>query len=490
MIPLACPLTSRPDIPVCAPASRSMRNLPRQETATAAVKEQICESVQHLIELLAATPVNFDSDRLMLPVHSVSTDTRSLSSGDVFIALRGDRFDGHAFVAAAIAQGAVAAIVDHPVAVDLPLLVVPDTLQAYQAIAHRWRQRFAIPVIAVTGSVGKTTTKELIAAVLGTQGRVLKTQANYNNEIGVPKTLLELNSEHDFAVIEMGMRAAGEIALLTQIACPDLAVITNVGTAHIGRLGSEAAIAQAKCELLAELPTGGIAVLNHDDSLLRSTAAQVWSGQTLTYGLEGGDLHGQLLDSETLLVNGLKLPLPLPGRHNALNYLAALAVAKLLNLDWTPLTQGLQVELPQGRSRRWDLAGDVVILDETYNAGLESMLAAIDLLAQTPGTRHIAVLGTMKELGDRSPDLHRQVGQAVSQRQFDRLLILADPLESAAMVEAAGAIAEPYTDVEAVVDRLLELVQPGDRLLFKASRAVGLDRAVEQFRTRYANANS
>jgi UDP-N-acetylmuramoyl-tripeptide--D-alanyl-D-alanine ligase len=338
--------------------------------------------------------------------------------------------------------------------------------------------------------VGKTTTKELIAAVLGTQGRVLKTQANYNNEIGVPKTLLELNSEHDFAVIEMGMRAAGEIALLTQIACPDLAVITNVGTAHIGRLGSEAAIAQAKCELLAELPTGGIAVLNHDDSLLRSTAAQVWSGQTLTYGLEGGDLHGQLLDSETLLVNGLKLPLPLPGRHNALNYLAALAVAKLLNLDWTPLTQGLQVELPQGRSRRWDLAGDVVILDETYNAGLESMLAAIDLLAQTPGTRHIAVLGTMKELGDRSPDLHRQVGQAVSQRQFDRLLILADPLESAAMVEAAGAIAEPYTDVEAVVDRLLELVQPGDRLLFKASRAVGLDRAVEQFRTRYANANS
>ncbi len=464
-----------------------MRNLQRQDTAAA--KALICESIQHLIEWLAAAPVNFDSDRLTLPVQGVSTDTRSLSAGDVFVALRGDRFDGHAFVAAAIAQGAVAAIVDHPVAADLPLLVVPDTLQAYQAIAHRWRQQFAIPVIAVTGSVGKTTTKELIATVLGTQGRVLKTQANYNNEIGVPKTLLELNDEHDFAVIEMGMRAAGEIALLTQIACPDLAVITNVGTAHIGRLGSEAAIAQAKCELLAELPPGGIAVLNHDNSLLLSTAAQVWSGQTLTYGLDGGDLHGQLLDPETLFVAGLKLPLPLPGRHNALNYLAALAVAKLLNLDWTPLTLGLQVELPQGRSRRWDLAGDVVILDETYNAGLESMLAAIDLLAQTPGTRHIAVLGTMKELGDRSPDLHRRVGQAVFQQQFDRLLILADPLESAAMAEAAGAIAEPYTDVEAVVDRLLELVQPGDRLLFKASRAVGLDRAVEQFRTRYAAAN-
>lgn len=461
-----------------------MTHLQRYDAAAASTKTPICISLQQLSEWLRTVTINFDDDRLLSPVAGISTDTRSIAPGDVFLALRGDRFDGHAFVEQAIAQGAIAAIVDHSIGEDLPLLIVPDTLAAYQAIAGCYRQQFAIPVIAVTGSVGKTTTKELISAVLATQGAVLKTQANCNNEIGVPKTLLELRPDHDFAVIEMGMRASGEIALLTQIAQPDIAVITNVGTAHIGRLGSEEAIARAKCELLAELPTDGIAVLNHDNPLLLKTAQQVWSGRSITYGLEGGDLHGELLDPETLLVDGIKLPLPLPGRHNALNYLAAIAVAKLLKLDLTPLTQGLRVELPQGRSRRCDLPNDVVILDETYNAGLESMLAAIELLAATPGTRHIAVLGTMKELGDRAADLHHRVGQAA--QKLEHLLILADPIESAAMSEGAGKIAEEFANAEAVVDRLLKLVRPGDRLLFKASRAVGLDRVVEQFRDRYA----
>lgn len=467
----------------------AMFNLQEFDAVITSAERVICPSIQQLSEWLPTATVNFDDDtvpqareRRQLPVAGISTDTRSITPGDVFLALRGDRFDGHAFVDQAIAQGAIAAIVDQVIGADLPLIVVPNTLAAYQAIARHYRQQFAIPVIAVTGSVGKTTTKELISAVLATQGSVLKTQANYNNEIGVPKTLLELSRDHDFAVIEMGMRASGEIALLTQIAQPDIAVITNVGTAHIGRLGSEEAIAQAKCELLAELPATGIAILNHDNPLLLKTGQAVWTGRVITYGLTGGDLHGQLIDSETLLVDGMKLPLPLPGRHNALNYLAAIAVAKLLNVDLAPLTQGLQVELPQGRSRRYDLPNDIVILDETYNAGLESMLAAIDLLRETPGTRHIAVLGTMKELGDRSRELHQRVGQAA--QPLDRLLILADPIESAAMSKGAGAIAEEFTDAEAVVDRLLAEVRPGDRLLFKASRAVGLDRVVQQFRDR------
>lgn len=487
---------------LCSICEVAMSNLQKTDAVVTSVQRMICPSVQELSDWIQPSTLHFEDntvsqarDRLQNSVAGISTDTRSITPGDVFLALRGDRFDGHTFVAQAIAQGAIAAIVDHLVAEDLPQIVVPDTLVAYQAIARHYRQQFTIPVIAVTGSVGKTTTKELISAVLATQGTVLKTQANYNNEIGVPKTLLELRPNHDFAVIEMGMRASGEIALLTQIAQPDIAVITNVGTAHIGRLGSEEAIAQAKCELLAELPATGIAVLNHDNPLLLKTAQQVWSGRrrpetvswrpetvSITYGLEGGNLHGQLLDPETLLVDGMKFPLPLPGRHNALNYLAAIAVAKLLNLDLTPLTQGLQVELPQGRSRRYDLPNDLVILDETYNAGLESMLAAIDLLRETPGTRHIAVLGTMKELGDRSADLHQRVGQAA--QPLDRLLILADPPESAAMSAGAGAIAEEFTTAEAVVDRLVELVRPGDRLLFKASRTVGLDHVVNQFRDR------
>jgi UDP-N-acetylmuramoyl-tripeptide--D-alanyl-D-alanine ligase len=299
----------------------------------------------------------------------------------------------------------------------------------------------------------------------------------------VPKTLLELDDQ-DYAVVEMGMRAAGEIALLTQIARPDVAVITNVGTAHIGRLGSEQAIADAKCELLRELPPSGAAVLNHDNLRLIATAAKVWQGQVLTYGLEGGDLHGELLDAQTLKVADQIFPLPLPGRHNALNYLAALAVAKVLGINWTPLTEGIQVQLPQGRAQRYDLPNDVMLLDETYNAGLESMIAALHLLAETPGSRRIAVLGTMKELGDRSAEFHEQVGVVARQLNLDRLLILADAAESEAMAKGAApsVVSEQFTTHQQVIDRLVQLVQPGDRLLFKASRAVGLDQVVERFR--------
>lgn len=351
--------------------------------------------LSQLVSILTAQPLNLSPQVMGYVPTGVTTDSRSVSPGALFVALQGDRFDGHDFVQTALQQGAIAAVVSRlPQHSDgLPLLQVPNTLQAYQALGRWWRDQFQIPVIAVTGSVGKTTTKELIAAVLSTQGHVLKTQANYNNEIGVPKTLLELTPAHDFAVVEMGMRAAGEIADLTRIARPTVAVITNVGTAHIGRLGSEQAIAQAKCELLAEMSQDGVAILNHDNLRLLDTAAQVWQGKTLTYGLAGGDLRG-VVEGDRLWVDGLAFSLPLPGRHNALNYLAALAVAQVLGLPWEPLQQGVTVTLPQGRARRETLPNDVLLLDETYNAGLESMIAALQLLAETPGQRRIAVLGT------------------------------------------------------------------------------------------------
>lgn len=442
--------------------------------------------VTQLVDIIAARPVNLSDKAASTLFTGITTDTRSLKPGDLFLALRGERFDGHDFAGVAVEKGAIAAITERRTSEDLngvPQLQVEDTLQAYQQIARWWRDHLNIPVIAVTGSVGKTTTKELIAAVLSTQGNVLKTQANYNNEIGVPKTLLELGSEHDYAVIEMAMRGSGQIAELTQIARPTVSVVTNVGTAHIGLLGSEEAIARAKCELLAEMPTTGVAVLNHDNQRLIETAATVWQGQTLTYGLEGGDLQGRLIDTETLEVEGIQFPLPLRGRHNALNYLAALAVAKILNVDWTPLTQGLTVELPAGRSRRYDLPNDVVILDETYNAGLESMIAALQLLAQTPGSRHIAVLGAMKELGERSPEFHRQVGRTAQEVKLDAMLVVVEDPEAEAIAQGAHPLAvECFSSQDAVVKRLKELVQPGDRFLFKASRSVGLDRIVNQFR--------
>jgi UDP-N-acetylmuramoyl-tripeptide--D-alanyl-D-alanine ligase len=423
-------------------------------------------SIAQLAEILTVPLPAVSEDVLTDLGTGIATDTRTIEGGEVFLALRGDNFDGHQFVAKARDLGAIAAVVDRDWQAEVPnfpLLRVDDTLKAYQAIARWWRDQFSIPIIAVTGSVGKTTAKELIAAVLSTSGNVLKTQYNYNNEIGVPKTLLELSPTHNYAVIEMGMRGLGEIALLSQIARPTVAAITNVGTAHIGRLGSEDAI------------------------------AQVWQGKTLSYGLEGGDLCGELLNNDTMLVEGVELPLPLAGRHNAVNYLAALAVAKVLGIKWEVLQQGLSVQLPDGRARRYDLPQDVVILDETYNAGLESMLAALRLLADTPGKRRIAVLGTMKELGERAIEFHRQVGKAARDLNLDALFVFADFEEAAAM--AAGAAGVPFVEIgditaengrEDLAQRLLGFVEKGDRILFKASHSVELNRVVEKFRADFA----
>ncbi|MGC9504046.1 UDP-N-acetylmuramoyl-tripeptide--D-alanyl-D-alanine ligase [Baaleninema sp.] len=439
-----------------------------------------------IADVLSAQSSGITDAQFETPCTGISTDSRSVKPGNLFVALQGETFDGHDFVWKAIELGAIAVVV-HRRNPDptLPQLVVPNTLTAYQTLGRWWRDVHPIPVVAVTGSVGKTTTKELIAAVLGTRGKVLKTQANYNNEIGVPKTLLQLTPHHHYAVIEMAMRGRGQIAELTHIARPTIGVITNVGTAHIGLLGSREAIANAKCELLAEMPPDGVAILNHDNGLLMETAARVWSGKTVTFGLDGGDLHGALVDMDTLELEGDRYRLPLPGRHNASNLLAALAVAQVLDIDVSSLREGLRVELPGGRAKQYDLREDIAILDESYNAGLESMLASLEMLAQTPGRRRIAVLGTMRELGDRSLEFHREVGERVKALGLDALFVLAEAPEAEAMV--AGARGIPFVDWEnldskqvreRLAKRLREFVKPGDRILFKASRSVLLDRVV------------
>ncbi len=437
-------------------------------------------SLAELSTIIKTNPSSLATNDLDLDVLGITTDTRSIKSQEVFIALVGENFDGHNFVQQAVAKGAIAVIVNHQVeSLDVPQFIVPDTLEAYQQIARWWRDRFEIPVIGVTGSVGKTSTKELISAVLSTQGKVLKTEANFNNEIGVPKTLLQITPDHSYAVIEMAMRGLGEIALLTNIARPTIGVITNVGTAHIGRLGSREAIAQAKCELLAEMPQSSTAILNYDNSLLIATASEVWQGKTITYGLTGGDIQGEI-NGDTIQTLGHNFPLPLPGEHNASNYLAAIAIAQVLNIDFAPLVAGLKVELPKGRSRRYDLADDMVILDETYNAGLESMLAAVQMLKETPGERHIAVLGTMKELGEYSPQLHRQVGQKVQELGIDLLLVLADETATKEIANGAqGITTECFSDRNSLTTKLKEIMRSGDRILCKASNSVGLSKVVD-----------
>lgn len=454
----------------------------------------IC-TISQAIAITSATVNNIDENtQKNTEIRGVISDSRKLKSGELFVALTGENFDGHGFVAQAIAQGAVAAIVSHEwassvAAKGLPLLAVDDTLAAYQDLARWWRSQFAHPVVSVTGSVGKTTTKEIIASMLASyvapDKQVHKSLANHNNDIGVAQTLLAIAPElHDFVVVEMGMRGLGEIARLAKTALPTVSVITNVGTAHIGRLGSREAIAQAKCELLMETPADGIAILNASDPLLLETARKVWHGKTITYGLGVGDVNGELIGQQ-LHVEDLTWDLPLPGRHNALNFLAGLAVLKALNLDWNQTTQGLaKLDLPFGRAQLYQLAQDVTILDETYNASPEGMLAALRQLADMPAKRHWAVLGTMKELGEMSTPLHNQVGEAISKLGIEGAIILADGEADAILAGANGSLkyAIACRSYQEITDTLLQKIESGDRILFKASRSVGMDRVVEAFR--------
>ena len=463
---------------------------------------------------------------------AVSTDSRADLNGALFVPLVGERFDGHRFLETALAGGAAAAVAQRDrlspeqleavVALGRPVWLVDDTLLAYQELGRLWRRQLAVPVVAVTGSAGKTTTRELIRASLACLGPVVASSGNENNDVGAPLTLLKADVTTRALVVEMGMRGLGEIERLSRCAEPDVAVITNIGTAHIGRLGSREAIATAKCEISAALRPDGLVVIPAGDSLLEAALAAGWSGRVqrvaladdeLAPGTPPPDLVGRLvapspasdgdserpeaerpeaerLDAEHLAterqaperleVEGLPpISLPLAGRHNARNLLLALAVALELGVAPAALSD-LTVEVPGGRNRRLQLGG-VTVLDETYNASPEAMLAALDLLAAQPlavGAARYAVLGTMLELGESSLALHRRVAERARNLGLEGLVIVDGGAEGAAMLEAAAGlerlvrVARP----EEALEPLLGWLRPGDALLLKASRGVALER--------------
>ncbi|MEO0803651.1 MAG: UDP-N-acetylmuramoyl-tripeptide--D-alanyl-D-alanine ligase [Cyanobacteria bacterium J06642_2] len=441
-------------------------------------------SLGPLIELLGAEahgPFASSSFR------GISTDTRTIRPGELFVAIAGENFDGHDYIQAAFERGAVGAIAEREV--NAPYLKVPDTVAAYQTLARWWRSRFNIPVIGITGSVGKTSTKEMVAAALSQYGEVLKTPANDNNDIGIPRTLLQLDDSHHFVVLEMAMRGPGEIDRLARTAQPTRAIITNVGTAHIGRLGSREAIAAAKCELLKHVNAEtGVALLNGEDDLLLQTAAQVrLAGKTVTYGLARGDFRANWQPHPpTLFLEQLALPVPLPGRHHALNYLATLALLHSLDLPLDSLQQG--VELPPdstGRNQLRSLPDDIQVWDETYNAAPEAMKAALQLLAQTPGQRRWAILGPMRELGDAAPQLNAEIGRMAAQLSLDGICLL-DP--EGEMSELAAEFdrdrISPFDNRDTLTQWLVDTVRPGDRLLFKAARAIQLETVMQDWLAR------
>ena len=446
----------------------------------------------------ATGPLAVDQAELKLAPQAICTDSRQLRGGDLFLPLIGERFDGHGFLAAALKAGAAAltaqaghlapasqaSVLAAAAAAHVPLWLVPDTLQAYQDLAGLWRLQLAAPVVAVTGSAGKTTTRELIRSALAPLGPIWASSGNENNDVGVPLTLLGAGPDQAALVVEMGMRGLGEIERLSRCASPDVAVITNIGTAHIGRLGSREAIATAKCEIVAGLGPDGLVVIPAGDPLLDSALARVWSGRVVRVALQGegheaaADLVGSLdCQGEILELAGVALPVPLEGVHHARNLMLAMAVARELGLEperWRPL----QVDLPGGRSRRLQQNG-VLILDETYNASPEAVLAALELLAQQPG-RRFAVLGTMLELGEQSLALHRSVAERARQLDLDGLVIVDQGEEGAAMVEAATGLARlrQVDCPEAAAEPLQQWLEPGDVLLLKASRGVALERLI------------
>jgi UDP-N-acetylmuramoyl-tripeptide--D-alanyl-D-alanine ligase len=427
---------------------------------------------------------------------AISTDSRALAPGSLFVPLVGERFDGHRFLAEAVAAGCRALVLDRarlePAALERLTLqatasgcaiwAVPDTLLAYQQLARQWRRQLGLPLVAVTGSAGKTTTRELIRAALAHLGPVLASSGNENNDVGVPLTLLKAAPEQRVLVIEMGMRGLGEIERLSACAEPDVAVITNIGTAHIGRLGSREAIAQAKCEITSSLRPDGLLVIPAGDPLLDAAVAKVWQGRICRIALhdepgqEQGDLVGRYDGAAGVLeLEGERLHLPLAGRHNARNLLLAVAVARELGVPLAAL-QTLEVAVSDGRNRRLELGG-LTVLDETYNASPEAVLAALDLLA-SQGGRRFAVLGSMLELGEQSEALHRQVAERARQRALDGLVVVAAGPEAAVMAEAAAGLPRlaVVESPEQAAAPLAEWLAPGDVLLLKASRGVALER--------------
>ena len=409
--------------------------------------------------------------------------------------LVGERFDGHRFLAQLPEKGVAAAVVAHNWKHSVPPGVmywcVEDTLVAYQQLACLHRRSLAQPLVAVTGSAGKTTTRELIRAALAPLGSICASEGNNNNDVGVPLTVLKSVAEDAALVIEMGMRGPGEIARLSRCCEPDVAVITNIGTAHIGRLGSREAIAAAKCEITAAVKPDGLVVIPAGDALLESSLSSVWSGRVqrvrLTEDIPSSselppaDLMGSVVVDQ-LLVDGVSLPIPLEGRHNARNLLLAVAVAHELGLDTAQL-RSMQVAMTGGRNRRLQQGG-LTVLDETYNASPEAMHAALDLLASQSG-RRFAVLGTMLELGDNSLDLHRQVANRAVELKLDGLVIVDAGEEGRVMQEAASGLKRVarVSTPEDAASPLEEWLNAGDVVLLKASRGVALERLLSELPT-------
>ncbi|HEU5457440.1 MAG TPA: UDP-N-acetylmuramoyl-tripeptide--D-alanyl-D-alanine ligase [Terracidiphilus sp.] len=431
-----------------------------------------------------------------LLAHGYSIDSRTVRQGELFFAIRGERFDGHDFIAGAVESGAVAAVVSRnkvaslsDAALSIPLLIAEDSLTALQALAAHVRRQWGRRVVAITGSAGKTTTKEAIAAALSVRFRVLKSAGNLNNGFGMPLELLRLEPEHEFAVLEMGMNHLGEIAALARIAAPDWGVVTNVGTAHIENFAEgQAGIARAKFELVAALPSTGVAFLNCCDPYV-SQFGRDFRGKVVYFG-EGPCADPQICavkETESGLdvlyragdVEG-RFTLHMIGAHNATNAIAGLAVALEAGVPLVDAIGALEKLSPGNKRGEVMEVNGAMILNDSYNSNPEALLSMVRTLAAWPAKRRILLAGEMLELGEHAPRLHSECGKAAGEAGLDVVVGIrgnARFLSDAA--QEAGVVGYFLPDAESAGEWLTQNLRTGDAVLVKGSRGVHMERAIE-----------
>jgi UDP-N-acetylmuramoyl-tripeptide--D-alanyl-D-alanine ligase len=426
-----------------------------------------------------------------------SIDSRTIGLGQLFFAVKGERLDGHDYVEQALDQGAIAAVVRKDqlgrYSSSTRLLAVNDTLIALQTLATAVRKLWGKPLVGVTGSVGKTTTKEAIAHVLTSRFRVLKSEGNFNNHFGLPLMLLKLEPEHDLAVIEMGMSHAGEIRALGKIAQPEIGIVTNVAPVHLEFFDSLAGIARAKYELIESLPPNGVAVLNADDDYV-SQFGRDFKGKVVMYGTratanvraENVQIRGVEGSEFDVVVGAIREPvtLALVGEHNVLNALAAVAVGLERGLTLAQAAAALATLAPADKRGEVVRLGNITVINDCYNCNPKALNAMVNSLASMAAQRRIAVVGAMLELGPTGEELHRQAGRHIAEKKIDLLLGVRAPAD--ALVEAAqqaGMRAEFVATPEEAGEWLAREAQDGDVVLLKASRGVKLEKALEVWKT-------
>ncbi|MFN3234259.1 MAG: UDP-N-acetylmuramoyl-tripeptide--D-alanyl-D-alanine ligase [Gammaproteobacteria bacterium] len=422
-------------------------------------------------------------------VSGVSIDSRVTRPDELFFALPGEHVDGHSYVAKAIEHGAAGAVVSQWQAIDAPQLKVKDTTVALAQLSRVWREQFHLPVVAITGSQGKTTTKNILASICraaSSENEVLASRKSFNNHLGVPLTLCQLNSRHRYGVFEIGMNHSGEIERLVALVKPDIAVITMISSTHIGQFASLDEIAQAKAEIFSGLSDDGVAVINRDDQYYETFCNIARPKRIVSFGQSHeANIHLVSFDRQHIVIQTPKgkidTTLPLLGRHNIVNALAAVAAAFSLEIPLLAIEEGLAHVMPEyGRCEPKSFAKDVLLIDDSYNASPISVSAAIDILAEYPG-RKIMVFGGMGELGDKAEVFHREVAYQLSQKGVSHLMTYGDMPR--ATFNAFEGNKSHYDTHDALADALSSLLQPNDTVLIKGSRSARMEKVIDMIRS-------